>query len=135
MTRRCPPFCAVSMALALAPVPAIAQTRVIENDATNEANNEQQQLQDLLERQRQAAATRTQAGRTAQSAVGEVGQRQTRDQAAPNLKPLARIDTRIANRVQNRIRNRIDRDYDPQGNASTPFTEAETRERNSHPRR
>ena len=70
-------------------------------------------------------------GRTAQSAVGQVGQRQTQDVTAPKtgLKPTGRINSRIQNRVQSRIRNRIDQDYDPQGNAADPFRVAEDQTR------
>lgn len=60
-------------------------------------------------------------GETAKSAVGRTGQRQTLEQAAPNIEPMGRIDNRIANRVQSRVRNRIDRYYDPQANAASPF--------------
>lgn len=60
-------------------------------------------------------------GRVAGSAVGLVGQRQTRGQTIGGVTPMARIDNRIRNRVQSRIRNRIDRDYDPQANAASPF--------------
>lgn len=68
-----------------------------------------------------APAQGTQTGRTATVAGGEVGQRQTRQDAAPNVAPTGRIANRIENRVQNRIRNRIDRYYDPQANAASPF--------------
>lgn len=63
-------------------------------------------------------------GRTAESAVGQVGERQTR-QATAGIKPTARINSRINNRVQSRIRNRIDRYYDPRANATSPFEVAE----------
>jgi hypothetical protein len=62
-----------------------------------------------------------QPGRLAEAAVGEVGQRQTAEQAVANIKPMSRINNRIPNRVQNRIRNRIDRHYDPQANTTSPF--------------
>jgi hypothetical protein len=65
-----------------------------------------------------------QSGRTADSAVGEVGQRETRADPATGIQPMARINNRIQNRVQSRIRNRIDRFYDPQANATSPFTVA-----------
>ena len=67
--------------------------------------------------------------RTPDASVGEVGQRQTRDDAAPNIDPLGRINNRIENRVQNRLRNRIDRDYDPTANANAPFERAERKAR------
>jgi hypothetical protein len=54
------------------------------------------------------------AGRVASSSAGRVGQRQTREQAAPFASPMARLNSRIANRVQSRIRNRVDRNYGPQ---------------------
>lgn len=60
-------------------------------------------------------------GRTATTGTGRIGQRQTREEAAPNVQPLNRIQNRIASRVQNRNRNRIDRYYDPQANAASPF--------------
>lgn len=69
------------------------------------------------------------AGRTAQTSSGLVGQRQTRQDAAPNVAPLARIQSRVASRVQNRINNRIDRNYDPQANSASPFEVASDRAR------
>ncbi len=63
--------------------------------------------------------------RTADVGVGEVGQRQTKENAAVNIYPTGRIENRIENRVQNRIRNRIDRTYDPTANATSPFERAE----------
>lgn len=64
------------------------------------------------------------SGRMAHTGVGQIGQRQTREQAAPNVEPLSRINNRIANRVQNRIRNRIDGHSTPQANATSPFSVA-----------
>ena len=60
-------------------------------------------------------------GTVAQSAVGQVGQRQQGTQPVAGIKPTARINNRIANRVESRIRNRIDKTYDPQANATSPF--------------
>lgn len=70
-----------------------------------------------------------QAGRVAESAVGQAGQRQTaaRTQAQIQAEPMARINSRIPNRVQNRVRNRIDRNYDPLANATSPFEVAADR--------
>ncbi len=65
-----------------------------------------------------------QNGSTAQIGNGRIGLRQTREEAAPNVKPLARIQSRIASRVQSRLRTRIDRNYDPQANATSPFETA-----------
>ena len=70
------------------------------------------------------ASPATRAGNTANTGVGQIGQRQTREQVSPNVEPLGRLNSRIANRVQNRIRNRIDRDYNPQANSNSPFSVA-----------
>jgi hypothetical protein len=75
-------------------------------------------------------------GRVADSTVGQVGQRQTRGQAAQGIAQTARIGNRISNRVQSRLRNRIDRSYDPQANAADPFAVAADRLRTTgNPRR
>lgn len=60
-------------------------------------------------------------GHVGESAVGEVGQRQTGARTQIRTEPMARISSRVPNRVQNRIRNRIDRHYNPQANAASPF--------------
>lgn len=55
----------------------------------------------------------TPAGALAQaggSTVGEVGQRQTRQDAAPNVDVRGRIDSRINSRIASRIDSRITRD-------------------------
>ena len=72
----------------------------------------------------QEEAQERSGGRVAESAVGDIGQRQTREEVAPRAAPVARTGGRIATRVQSRIRNRIDRFYDPQANAASPFTVA-----------
>lgn len=61
-------------------------------------------------------------GQTSETGSGQVGRRQSLSDAAPNIRPLDRVDTRINNRVQNRIRNRIDKDFGGQGTSS--FEEA-----------
>lgn len=83
----------------------------------------------LVVRQQQLQTNQT--GRIARSSTGQVGERQTRDTAATQagIKPMARIANRIQNRVQNRLRTRIDRTYDPQANATDPFTIAEEQAR------
>lgn len=67
---------------------------------------------------------RPRAGQTAESAVGQVGVRQTRDRAE-SFEPMARINNRIQNRVQARLYNRIDRYYDPRANATSAFRAAD----------
>lgn len=74
-------------------------------------------------------------GRTADSAVGVVGRRQSKADAAPTLQPQGRLNNRVQNRVQNRIRNRIDRDYDPRGSLSSPFEVASDDARNAATRK
>lgn len=108
--------------------PAFAQNR----GALPEPEDWQQQQQQAPA---QTPQTRpAEAGHVADSAVGRVGQRQTR-QDMPNLQPMGRISNRINNRVQSRIRNRIDRNYDPQANATSPFAVAEEQTRSTNRRR
>lgn len=78
-----------------------------------------------------AVGQETGAGSTGRSAIGQVGQRQTRDQTVAGIEPLARINNRIQNRVQSRQRNRIDRFYDPRANAISPFEVAGDQARNA----
>lgn len=81
--------------------------------------------------QQQSPILVNQAGRTAQSSAGQVGQRQDRNAAAEQagIKPMARIASRIQNRVQNRLRSRIDRNYNLQANAADSFAIAEDQAR------
>lgn len=67
------------------------------------------------------AQEETRPGQVAESAVGQVGQRQTAGNSQANIEPMGRLNNRIPNRVQNRIRNRIDRFYDPTANTASPF--------------
>lgn len=69
-------------------------------------------------------AQRVSTGRTVTSSVGEVGQRQTRDQLAVAGAVNARQNLRIATRIQSRLRSRIDRFYDPQSNAMSSIEDA-----------
>lgn len=74
--------------------------------------------------------------RTARSSVGQVGQRQTRQEVAPAVDQMGRINNRVPSRVQSRIRNRIDRFYDPRANAESPFAIASDQARTTgKPRR
>lgn len=68
--------------------------------------------------------TVTTSGHVSDSAVGEIGQRQTRYQAAQGIAPRARIASRIQNRVQSRIQNRIDRNYSLQVDATSSLVAA-----------
>lgn len=68
-------------------------------------------------------------GRVANSSVGVVGQRQTRNEPAMGVKSTARVENRIQNRVDSRIRNRIDQTYDPHANSVSPFAVAEDQAR------
>ena len=92
-------------------LPAAAQTTPQETNPDQTQNSQSNGLRELAQK--------------ADTGIGEVGMRQTREDAAPNLEPLSRINSRIENRVQNRIRNRIDQNYDPTANATSPFERAE----------
>jgi hypothetical protein len=117
-----------AMLLAMVVTPAAAQSRA-EQEGPEEPPP-------LPAPRQQVPGNSTAAGRTGDSGVGEVGQRQTRERAAPNVPPLARINGRINNRVQNRISNRIDRTYNPTPDATDPFANAEkNQKRGTRPRR
>lgn len=66
-----------------------------------------------------------------QSAAGQAGLRQTRDQLARDagLQPLARIDSRVRNRLQSRIQNRIDPAYNAPANATSVIEVADEQAR------
>lgn len=102
---------AMAIALALAAGPAIAQ------DSRHASGEE--------ERSMQRRPTETTPGQTAQSAIGQVGQRQRRDDLTSIVNPTQRVATRIQNRVQTRIRNRLDRYYDARPDVSSPFVVAD----------
>lgn len=112
----------------IAAIPAAAQNRITPVDREDPQATQQSRPQPM-------PAQSDRAGRVATSSVGEVGQRQTREQMAPNTQPMARIASRINTRVQNRIRTRIDRNYSPQANATSPFAVAEEQARTSSRRR
>lgn len=95
----------------IAAVPALAQRRA--------ASADQEDAQQLV------LVQPYRASQVANSVVGQAGQRQSREEAAPNIETTKRISSRVQNRVQSRIRNRIDRNYDPQTNAAAPFGSAE----------
>lgn len=57
----------------------------------------------------------------------QLGQRQTRGEAAPNIKPLSRIQGRIANRIDSRINNRIGATEENQQGSSSTFISAQRR--------
>jgi len=76
-----------------------------------------------------ATAQQVRGGRVANSSVGEVGRRQTREATSAVLVPAGRIDGRIPSRIQSRIRSRIDRNYSPQANAASPFAVAQDQAR------
>ncbi len=58
-----------------------------------------------------------------------LGQRRTREQLAPKVPPLARVETRIAGRIQSRIRTRIDPSSNSQVNFGSLFVIAEQQSR------
>jgi hypothetical protein len=85
----------------------------------------------VLQEEPSPVVVQDRTGRTVDVNGGRVGQRQTREQAAPALgvNPMARVNSRIPNRVQSRMRNRIDQYYDPSANARSPFVIAEAQAR------
>lgn len=111
-----------SSALLFLADPAISQDQLMDDQYAQE----QPSPRTLQQEQKQA-------GQVADSTVGKVGQRQTREELEAVTGPMDRIENRIANRVQNRIRNRIDRYYDPLANAISPFVVAAERAHGSHP--
>jgi hypothetical protein len=78
-----------------------------------------------------AATPSARSSHVAGSSIGEVGKRQTKAQAAPNIAPMGRINNRINNRIQSRIRNRIDRNYTSSANSLDAFRSAEDQARGS----
>lgn len=64
-------------------------------------------------------------GQVAQASVGQVGQRQTREQTVPNTPPTERIASRLQTRIQARLRTRIDQQATPSATALTAFSIAE----------
>jgi hypothetical protein len=111
----------LSIALCLsAATPAYAQSGMFQADQDQAADDHGEQRLQIPP---------TKAGHIASSSVGEVGQRQTRQQAPDSIAVGTRVAARIQNRVQSRIRNRIDRNYDPQSNATSPFAVAQDQAR------
>lgn len=121
---------ALSVALyLLVAVPVDAQVRASSADQASVDQDDYSLLQQQEQSEQQQPTRSIQnSGRVSDSAVGIVGQRQTREQMG-YASPMERIASRIPNRVQNRIRNRIDPSYDPQANAASPFLTAEDQAR------
>lgn len=69
------------------------------------------------------------------TSVGDIGRRQAREDVAPNMEPLRRLNNRIENRIQNRLRNRVDRSYDQTANTTAPFERAQENSRTGSRRR
>lgn len=76
-----------------------------------------------------AAAQQTVVGRVAESAVGQAGQRQTREESVIGIEPMMRIQNRIQNRIQSRLRTRIDRDSSSVASAASSVENAVARTR------
>lgn len=112
----------------LVAVPVDAQVRASSADQASVDQDDYSLLQQQQQPEQQPTRSIQSSGRVADSAVGIVGQRQTREQMG-YASPMGRIASRIPNRVQNRIRNRIDPSYDPQANAASPFLTAEDQAR------
>lgn len=110
---------AICVVLSASP-PAFAQSLHGQRQAEEQERALEQRRR--AERQRERAPSQ---GKTAETSVGTVGQRQTRSAPVANIKPTKRINNRVANRVQNRVPNRIDPGYDPAASATSPFARAE----------
>ena len=67
------------------------------------------------------------------TAVGEIGQRQTRD-LDQRVNPVGRVASRIDNRVASRLATRLDRNYQVQAGAAASIERA-TRQVGEAPRR
>lgn len=122
------------MAMALPPVtPAQAQISQPQPAKAGQGDDEQSNPQP----QQVTPYQTNQVGQIADSVVGQIGQRQTRESGATvtGIKPTTRLVSRIQNRVQNRIRNRIDRNYDSEANATNLFKVAEEQARVSNRQR
>ncbi|VXD00896.1 hypothetical protein [Sphingomonas sp. 8AM] len=74
------------------------------------------------------AHAQTRAGQVAKSAAGEIGQRQTREDAE-RVTAMGVVNGRVQNRIQSRLRTRIDRFYNPRANALSAFAVANDEER------
>lgn len=120
----------IGVSVALTVLPATAQVRSAPATSRSLDADEDGSLTSPQQQQRPPLET-NQAGRTAQSSVGRVGQRQSREASSTQagIKPMARIASRIQNRVRNRIRNRIDLDYDTLVGTTNPFSAAEDQTR------
>lgn len=62
--------------------------------------------------------------RRVQSPYGSVGQRQTREDAAPNTTPTQRIRSRLDTRAKTRLSTRLDRQQEPRSDALKGLREA-----------
>lgn len=76
-----------------------------------------------------AASQSLEAGRTAETGAGEVGQRQSARDVSTGIEPTQRVNSRINSRVQSRIRSRIDRNYNPEADATSSIEAAAARTR------
>lgn len=68
---------------------------------------------------------------TVRSAIGQAGQRQTRDQlrTEAGIEQPRRVDNRLETRVPARLRSRIDRQFIPVASASAQVTAAQNQAR------
>lgn len=72
-------------------------------------------------------------GCTAETGVGQVGLRQTRDNPALNIEPSRRIENRIRSRVESRLKTRIDRGFSGPANATVEIERASNRVTSANP--
>lgn len=117
----------------LQPVFAIAAVFFMSASVSAQTRSTQTQRQDDAWEQPAPASRANQAGNTANTAAGKVGERQATRGQAIGAQPMARIDSRIQNRVNSRIQSRIDKNYQSQASTADPFAVAEEQARS--PRR
>lgn len=115
---------ALSLAAAVCGLWMIAPSLAQASPPRAEQGSSDDEQEQRLPQSQPSTTVAAHAGRVASSPVGEVGIRQTRDQAT-DIVPMARIANRIQNRVQSRIHNRLDRNYDPSMNTTSAFEGAE----------
>lgn len=105
-------FCAL-LAICLVAVSASAQKASNNAPNSGQVSNQNEGLQGL--------------GQTAETGVGEVGQRLTRWDIAPNTEPMARINRRVESRVENRLSSRIESGGRDNEDANSAFESASNR--------
>ena len=72
---------------------------------------------------------RIDAGQTAETTAGQVGERQEADESPINVQPAQRIENRIESRVRSRVNKRVDNRPDTEPDAGSSYEIADIRAR------